>query len=134
MASGFATRLIADRCGAGLADPELAFERQLKLLTGVMLACGGVIAALHKAVSVFHRRECLAGGAPPPDPHALGAAPKKSGKAKKPSLRDGLALLSESKYLACIAAMVLSYGLAIEFTEVLWKSALKHAYPDKSGT
>ena len=32
-----------------------------------------------------------------------------------------------------VAVMVLSYGLTIEFTEIIWKATVKRAFPTKSG-
>jgi len=49
---------------------------------------------------------------------------KKSGK-KRLSLRDCIRHLSKSKYLLCLALIVLGFNIAINFTDVLWKAQLK---------
>eukprot|EP01034_Spumella_vulgaris_P028258 gene28258-35090_t len=41
-------------------------------------------------------------------------------------------LLSRDSYLLNIATIVLSYGMTIEFTEILWKSLIKQALPSQS--
>jgi AAA family ATP:ADP antiporter len=55
-------------------------------------------------------------------------------KKKKPktklSMKDSFNQLIRSKYLGCIAILVLSYGVAINLIEVTWKSQLKLQYPD----
>ncbi len=50
----------------------------------------------------------------------------------KMSLRQNFAYLSRSKYLICIALIVLAYNVAINLVEVVWKNQIKMAYPDPS--
>lgn len=53
-------------------------------------------------------------------------------KAKKPkmSIKESLLYLAKSKYILCIALLVISYGIAINLIEVTWKSQLKLQYPN----
>ena len=55
-----------------------------------------------------------------------------SPKKKKPkmSMKDSAKFLASSQYLRLIAALVLGYGLSINFTEIMWKSLVKKQYPD----
>jgi len=46
-------------------------------------------------------------------------------------MMQSLAVLARSEYLGLICALVLSYGLAIEFTEIMWKAVVKMAMPEK---
>ena len=48
----------------------------------------------------------------------------------KLSLKESLKFIVNSKYLRCIAVMVIAYGLTINLVEVTWKANLKMAYPD----
>ncbi len=48
----------------------------------------------------------------------------------KLSLIDSLKFIAKSKYLLCIAIMVVAYGLTMNLVEVTWKANLKLAYPD----
>jgi len=48
---------------------------------------------------------------------------------KKASLRDSFSFLSNSKYLSCIAVIVIGYNLTINLAEVLWKDQVKVMYP-----
>jgi AAA family ATP:ADP antiporter len=48
----------------------------------------------------------------------------------KLSLLESLKFIARSKYLRCIAVMVVAYGLTINLTEVSWKAHLKLAYPE----
>lgn len=50
---------------------------------------------------------------------------------KKQSLRESFTMLSKSKYLICIAVLVISYNLTINLVEVVWKDQLKELYPKK---
>jgi AAA family ATP:ADP antiporter len=54
---------------------------------------------------------------------------KKSGK-KRLSLRDCIRYISKSKYLTCLALIVLGFNIAINFTDVLWKAQLKKHFVD----
>lgn len=53
-------------------------------------------------------------------------------KKKKPkmSMMESIKFLASSQYLRLIAALVLGYGLSINFTEVMWKSLVKKQYPN----
>jgi AAA family ATP:ADP antiporter len=48
----------------------------------------------------------------------------------KLSLWESLRFIARSKYLLCIAMMVVAYGLTINLTEVTWKANVKIAYPE----
>ncbi len=55
---------------------------------------------------------------------------KKALKAKgKLSMKESFTYLSNSKYLLCIATLVLSYNLVINLVEVAWKDQLRRLYP-----
>ncbi len=43
-----------------------------------------------------------------------------------------LSCLGNDRYLRNIACMVLSYGLTIEFTELVWKAVVKKSFPFKT--
>jgi len=53
-------------------------------------------------------------------------------KKQKPKMKmsESIAFLASSKYLRCLATMVVSYGLMYNLTEVSWKSLLKKKHPD----
>jgi len=50
----------------------------------------------------------------------------------KMSLRKNFAYLANSKYLICIALIVVTYNVAINLIEVVWKNQIKLLYPDPS--
>lgn len=47
----------------------------------------------------------------------------------KQSLRESFYHLKNSKYLLCIATLVISYNLSINLVEVVWKDQVKQLYP-----
>ena len=49
---------------------------------------------------------------------------------EKMSLRKNFAYLAKSKYLLCIATIVLTYNICINLTEVTWKDQLLHICPE----
>jgi AAA family ATP:ADP antiporter len=50
----------------------------------------------------------------------------------KMSMRKNFSYLAKSKYLVCIAAIVVSYHLAMNLVEVVWKNQIKQVYPNSS--
>ncbi|CCB85168.1 MULTISPECIES: NTP/NDP exchange transporter [Parachlamydia] len=54
--------------------------------------------------------------------------PKKA-KAKM-SIMESFAFLGKSKYILCIAILVICYGISINLVEVTWKNQLKLQYPN----
>lgn len=49
---------------------------------------------------------------------------------KKMSIRESFRFLSQSKYLLCIAAIVVAYNFSINVVEVIWKDQLRMLCPD----
>lgn len=60
---------------------------------------------------------------------SLDESVKKSNK-KRLSLRDCIRYIAKSKYLICLAMIVLGYNIAINFTDILWKEQLKKHFSD----
>jgi AAA family ATP:ADP antiporter len=48
---------------------------------------------------------------------------------KKLSMRESFSYLSNSKYLICIAVLVICYNLVINLVEIVWKDQLRQLYP-----
>lgn len=48
----------------------------------------------------------------------------------KMSMRKNFAYLAKSKYLLCIALIVLCYNIGINLVEVVWKNQIKQLYPN----
>jgi AAA family ATP:ADP antiporter len=46
------------------------------------------------------------------------------------SLKESLKYLASSKYVLCLSAIVICYGVCINLLEVTWKAQLKLQYPD----
>jgi hypothetical protein len=57
------------------------------------------------------------------------ASPLKKKKKPQVSFLESMRVLAANDYLRDIAVLVLSYGLTIEFTEIIWKAAVKKAFP-----
>ncbi len=59
------------------------------------------------------------------------AETKKPKKEKqKLSLKESFLYLARSKYMGCLAILVIGYGIAINLVEVTWKGQLKLQYPN----
>ncbi len=48
----------------------------------------------------------------------------------KMSMMESFKFLAKSKYIGCLALLVISYGICINIVEVTWKSQLKLQYPN----
>ena len=44
---------------------------------------------------------------------------------------ESIKFLLQSEYLGCLAVLVLSYGLSIQFTDIMWKDMVKKLHPSK---
>lgn len=64
--------------------------------------------------------------------HDLHRTTKPKNKKRKLTLRESFIYLSNSKYLICIAVLVVSYNLVINLVEVVWKDQLSFLYPSPS--
>ncbi len=64
------------------------------------------------------------------DPNDISKGKKK----EKPnlSLKESFKYLAKSRYVLCIATLVVAYGIAINLVEVTWKGQLKLQYPDSN--
>lgn len=52
------------------------------------------------------------------------------GRKKRLSIRESIRYLLRSKYLTCIALIVLGYNISINLTDILWKEQLKRFFSD----
>jgi ATP/ADP translocase len=128
-----------------LSDDHI-FERSLQCSSLVMTGSIAMIAFLHSLLTKAAIKEQVqlssantsttSEATPPsttphPVPTTTPASPPLSARESKPqrkrplSIRESFGVLATDKYLTNIAKMVLSYGLAIEFTEILWKAIVK---------
>lgn len=66
------------------------------------------------------------------DPRFYDAAEVKGPKKSKPkmSLTESFMYLAKSKYIGCLAILVIAYGICINLVEVTWKNQLKIQYPN----
>lgn len=90
----------------------------LMTITTIVIFTGGVILLLFKRLS----RSCHATQINDEDDQT---------KQKKPQmgLRKNFAYLAKSKYLVCIAILVLSFNSALTLIEILWKDQVHQLYP-----
>lgn len=110
-----------------LSNPE-SWDGTLQRLMLVIIAFGGLTMAIFRWMNVrvlsdprFHELH-------EPTTHGqVEVAPKKS--KKRLSMKESVAVLSKSKYLLCIATIVVAYNLVINLVEVVWKDQLQQLYP-----
>lgn len=51
-------------------------------------------------------------------------------KKKQASLRKSFSYLANSKYLICLAVLIVGYNLCIHLSEVIWKAGVREIHPD----
>mmetsp|Transcript_32158 Transcript_32158/g.48565 ORF Transcript_32158/g.48565 Transcript_32158/m.48565 type:complete len:569 (-) Transcript_32158:1513-3219(-) len=95
------------------------FEESLHRLTRMVTFAGVMICSFYKWANDFLERNNT----------ITGVVQKKKKKAKM-TMSESTRFLASSEYLRLIAALVLGYGLSINFTDIMWKSILKKKYPD----
>lgn len=114
------------RGGNGNALPfgEDAWHQSLIMMVSLILFAGilalGVFRWMNKDVLSDKRYY---------DPETVQTEGEVKGKL---SLKQSFAVLLRSKYLLCIAIIVITYNLVINLTEVLWKHQVKELHPDPS--
>ena len=152
--SGITMSAVSKQVAARISNDEAAFELSLKVLTGAMTAAGALVGCLHWFTYYLNEREAkdseslLAksnsvvvatpglksnSGVKVISQKPSAVAKEAPGeRKKKPSFTESLRVLAADSYLSQVAVMVLSYGLTMEFTEIIWKASVKKAFPVKT--
>eukprot|EP00802_Teleaulax_amphioxeia_P005184 Tamp_05188.p1 GENE.Tamp_05188~~Tamp_05188.p1 ORF type:complete len:579 (-),score=160.89 Tamp_05188:1307-2875(-) len=103
-----------------------AFGVALQGTTCLILAAGVCLFGLYANIQRLHAKDEASG--------RLGEA-NKDGKTKKKKpkmgMLDSFKFLLQQKYLGYLCILVVSYGLSINLTEVIWKKMVKEAHPNK---
>ncbi len=107
------------RTTLNVADP---WQVSLDILMLVVVASGLIILAIYWWINKYVLT----------DPRFYDSSAQKQLKEDKPklSLKESLKFLLSSKYLGCIAILVIAYGMCINLIEVTWKSQLKLQFPN----
>lgn len=102
---------------------EADWMHKLQWIMGVIIGCGVAIMALfHWTNKHVLNDPCFDGL------HKVRKVKQKT----RQSLRESFKYLKNSKYLICIAVLVISYNLTINLVEIVWKDQLKQLYPAKA--
>lgn len=106
----------------GSINPLDSWGHCLKLIITVVVSVGVVITILFRWYNknvlnnVFSKSNAES---------TVGSKPK-----IKMSLRKNFSYLAKSKYLICIAVIVLTYNISMNMIEIVWKDQIKQLYPD----
>jgi ATP:ADP antiporter, AAA family len=118
--AGFvATSMSQNAFHPGLPFGSTAWDQTIFLLTTFIVLTGAVCMFLFRYI---HRQ---GHGYNSPSYHA-----QNDGTEVKMGLRKNFAYLAKSKYLICIAIIVVMYNIAINLVEVVWKDQVKQLYPN----
>lgn len=95
-----------------------AWGNSITVLNGIIIVSG--------LITIFLFRYLNSAG--------LGYKRDRNGKKEKAKVKMGLlqnfSYLSKSKYLICIAAIVVTYNISMNLIEVVWKDQLRELYPN----
>jgi AAA family ATP:ADP antiporter len=95
------------------------WEQSILILNCTVIGCGLIIIGLFRWVN----RNVIR-----PEERKIAHKPEKV----KMSMRANFSYLAKSKYLLCIAALVLTYNISMNLVEVVWKNQIHSVYPDPS--
>ncbi|MBN9378679.1 MAG: NTP/NDP exchange transporter [Chlamydiales bacterium] len=107
--------------GADIALMSSTWEHSVMMLTTVVIVSGLITMGLFRWINLNVLTDPSFD-----DLHLTKREIKKKGRL---SLRESFSYLSNSKYLLCIATLVVAYNLVINLVEVVWKDQLRHLYP-----
>lgn len=94
---------------------------QLMILVSIVVLCGFVVMGIFRWMN-----KCVLNDPSFEEFHTNKKVMKAKGKL---SIRESFSYLANSKYLLCIAILVLSYNLVINLVEVVWKDQVRLLYP-----
>lgn len=102
----------------GTINPD---QRWLYLLVSLVLVCGVLAMVVFRWMHVYALS----------DARYINPVKDREQRGEKVhlGLRDSFAYLLRSRYLLCIAVIVIAYNIIINLTEVLWKHEVKALYP-----
>ncbi len=98
------------------------WEETLQLLIATIIACGCLT-----MITFYWMNKNVLTGSRFDELHKTKSELKV--KKKKLSMRESFSYLSNSKYLICIAVLVICYNLVINLVEIVWKDQLRQLYP-----
>jgi AAA family ATP:ADP antiporter len=121
LAGAVATSMSQNAYHANLPFGANAWDQTIFLLSGIVILAGLFCMLLFRYI---HNQ---GHGYNSPSYHKENA-----GAEVKMGLRKNFAYLAKSKYLICIAIIVVMYNIAINLVEVVWKDQVKQLYPNPS--
>ena len=107
---------------ANMVTDDHSWDNTLRTLTLIVLASGAIAMLAFR----WMNKNVLTDDSFK-DFHELRVKQKK--KKQKLSIWESFSYLSNSKYLMCIAVMVVAYNLTINMVEIVWKDQLRQLYP-----
>jgi len=109
------------------SDTDEAFALALQYTTVLILAGGASLLALYHCIGVLDATDAAAKA------KAAAAEEARAPRKKKPKMGmlESFKFLAQQRYLGFLCVLVVSYGLSINLTEVIWKRMVKQAFPNK---
>lgn len=126
-ASGILAGQVSVMCCRNSYNPSLPFgctawEQSLLFLVSLVLVAGIAALILFRWMNVKVLN----------DPEHCEADEIKKSEKPKFSFKENIAVLFQSRYIFCIALLILCYNLVINLVEVVWKDQVRALYPNPS--
>jgi AAA family ATP:ADP antiporter len=109
------------KVGGGVAPGVDGFGLTLNYLTLLVMVAGAAVMGIYWWINKNVLTDSRL--------YEAGDVKKKKEKPKMP-LKESFAYLLKSKYLLCLAVLVIGYGVCIQLVEVTWKNQVKLQYPN----
>mmetsp|Transcript_56412 Transcript_56412/g.138464 ORF Transcript_56412/g.138464 Transcript_56412/m.138464 type:complete len:592 (+) Transcript_56412:69-1844(+) len=106
------------------SDGDDSFGIALQYTTGFIVTAGACLMGLYHVIGILDEKDIALGRK---DSEAKISKKKKA----KMSMGESIKFLVRQRYLAYLCILVVSYGLSINLTEVIWKRMVKQAYTNK---
>jgi AAA family ATP:ADP antiporter len=103
---------------------DAIWQQKFGLMTGLIIVSGIITMIIFRWMN-----KNVLNDASFDDLHQIKKVSRSKGKL---SLKESFQYLKNSKYLLCIATLVISYNLSIHLVELVWKDQLKQLYPRSS--
>lgn len=118
VAGSVATSMSHNTFNPALPFGATAWDQSIFMLTSIIVLAGGACMLLFRYI-----HKC-GYGYNSPSYHK-----ENGGEQIKMGMRKNFSYLAKSKYLICIAVIVVTYNIAINLVEVVWKDQVKQLYP-----
>lgn len=124
IAAGYFSLFLSKNVGIFYLFGRDQWQQSLGITISIVVVCGFATMGIYYWMNRKVFKSCPQGFEE--DPSSNTVKPKK----ERMSLRKSFATLGKSKYLLCVAILVLGFNIALTMVEIVWKDQIKSLYPN----